>query len=48
MFSYCTSLSSLPDISKWNECKVKDIYEIFYNSSNFIYSKKIKSKFNIK
>ena len=29
MFSYCSSLESLPDISKWNLTNIKDISYIF-------------------
>ena len=29
IFENCTSLSSLPDISKWNTCNVKDISYMF-------------------
>ena len=29
MFSYCSSLSSLPDISKWNTSKVNNMNDMF-------------------
>ena len=31
MFSNCKSLSSLPDISKWNTNNVNDMSYMFYN-----------------
>ena len=31
MFTNCISLSSLPDISKWNTNNVKDMSFMFYN-----------------
>ena len=31
MFDSCESLSSLPDISKWNTNNVKGMSEMFYN-----------------
>ena len=31
MFSDCSSLLSLPDISKWNTSNIKNMNEIFYN-----------------
>ena len=42
MFSNCSSLSSLPDISKWNTNNVIEIYYIFDGCSNTIFSKFIK------
>ena len=30
MFSNCTKLSSLPDISKWNTSNVNDMNKMFY------------------
>ena len=36
MFFGCTSLSSLPNISKWNTNKVKNMREIFYNCSSLL------------
>ena len=34
MFGECSSLSSLPDISKWNTNKVNDISFMFYRCSS--------------
>jgi len=34
MFYECRSLSSLPDISKWNTNKVKDMKFLFYGCSS--------------
>ena len=34
MFSACTSLSSLPDISKWETKNVTNMYCIFYGCSS--------------
>ena len=34
LFSECSSLSSLPDISKWNTNNVIDISELFFNCSS--------------
>ena len=31
MFSFCSSLSSLPDISKWNTNNITDKSSMFYN-----------------
>ena len=31
MFSYCKSLNSLPDISKWDTNKVTNMSNMFYN-----------------
>ena len=42
MFSRCSSLSSLPDISKWNTDN-----DMFDECSNIIFSKIIKSKFEL-
>ena len=33
MFNNCSSLSSLPDISKWNTNNVTDMSYLFYNCS---------------
>ena len=45
MFSGCSSLSSLPDISKWNINKVNYKSSMFSGCSNAIFSKFIKTKF---
>ena len=45
MFGGCESLSSLPDISKWNTYNVTDMDVMFYLSSNMILSSVIKTKF---
>ena len=34
LFKGCSSLESLPDISKWNTGEVVDISSFFYNCSN--------------
>ena len=34
MFRGCSSLSSLPDISKWNANKVNDMSSMFYGCSS--------------
>ena len=34
MFCECSSLSSLPDISKWNTNNVTNMSEMFYNCSS--------------
>ena len=34
MFLYCSSLESLPDISKWNTSKVTDMTSIFNRGSS--------------
>ena len=34
MFSGCSSLSSLPDISNWNTSNVTDMYRMFYECSS--------------
>ena len=39
MFSGCSSLSSLPDISKWNTNKVTGMSFMFYECENLILSK---------
>ena len=31
MFSYCSSLNNLPDISKWNTTNVTNMSFMFYN-----------------
>ena len=36
MFDNCSSLLSLPDISKWNTINVNDMSSIFYNCSLLI------------
>ena len=36
MFANCSSLSSLPDISKWNTTNVKDMDEMFGYCSSLI------------
>ena len=36
MLYECSSLSSLPDISKWNTDNVKDMRYMFYGCSSFI------------
>ena len=36
LFYNCSSLISLPDISKWNTDKVTDISYLFYNCSSLI------------
>ena len=36
LFYNCSSLISLPDISKWNTSKVKDMNGLFYNCSSLI------------
>ena len=42
MFGRCESLSSLPDISKWDTKNVTDMSNMFYNCKLF---KNIPSKF---
>ena len=37
MFSYCSSLSSLPDISKWNTNNVKIMSYMFDNCILILY-----------
>ena len=44
MFSNCSSLSSLPDISKWNTKNVNYMSDMFYNCNPFL---KIPDKFKI-
>ena len=34
MFSGCSSLISLPDISKWNTNNVTNMYRLFYRCSS--------------
>ena len=46
MFHRCSSLLSLPDISKWDTNNVKYMGGKFYGCLNTIFSKSIKSKFN--
>ena len=36
MFYNCSSLSSLPDISKWNTNNVTDMSRMFYNCSSLL------------
>ena len=36
MFDCCSSLSSLPDISKWNTINVKDMSSIFFGCSSLL------------
>ena len=45
MFDGCSSLSSLPDISKWNTNNDTDMSFMFSGCSNTIFSKFIKIKF---
>ena len=45
IFSECSSLSSLPDISKWNIDNIILMSFMFDGSSNIIYSKTIDEKF---
>ena len=47
MFYNCTSLSSLPDISKWNSNNVTDMIFMFDECPNIVFSKVIKTKFNL-
>ena len=47
MFRYCSSLSSLPDISKWDTNNVTNMNEMFYGCLNIIITKIIIKKFNI-
>ena len=44
MFYGCSSLSSLPDISKWNTSNVEDMYYMFHKCKD---SLNIPSKFKI-
>ena len=37
MFDNCSSLSSLPDISKWNTNKVIDMKEMFKNCFSLLF-----------
>ena len=48
MFYGCSSLTSLPDISKWNTNNANYISGMFYECLNIIFSKIIKSKFELK
>ena len=36
IFSHCSKLSSLPDISKWNISNVNDISEMFFNCDDLL------------
>ena len=45
MFSGSSSLSSLPDISKWDTNNVINMRFMFSECSNTIFSKFIKTKF---
>ena len=45
MFLECSSLLSLPDISKWNTNNVTDIRYMFSRCHNLIISEKTKRKF---
>ena len=47
MFNGCSSLSSLPDISKWNTNKVCNMSGMFSGCLNIIISKIISLKFNL-
>ena len=47
MFYECKSLSSLPDISKWNINNVTNMNHMFDECSNIIFSKLIKTKFDL-
>ena len=38
MFANCSSLSSLPDISKWNAIDVKDMDEMFKNCFSLLFN----------
>ena len=53
MFNNCSSLKSLPDISKWDIRNVTDMCEMFHNCSsltslpeisNWVLNKKLKKK----
>ena len=48
LFYNCSSLLSLPDISKWNTNKVTNMGDMFYGCPNIIFSKAIKEKFKLK
>ena len=37
IFSYCYSLSSLPDISKWNTSKVTNMNNMFYEGISLLF-----------
>ena len=45
MFYRCSSLSFLPDISKWNTINVTDMNGMFDGCLNIILSTDIKTKF---
>ena len=45
MFSECKSLSSLPDISKWNTNNVDNMCYMFIGCLDIILSTDIKAKF---
>ena len=47
MFWRCSSLSSLPDISKWNTNKATSMMGMFYGCPNIIISKVIKTKLHL-
>ena len=47
MFGGCSSLSSLPDISKWNTNNITDMSCMFYGCSKLKYSNEIKNKFKL-
>jgi len=47
MFNLCTSLSSLPDISKWNTNNVTDMSYMFYDCNKIKFSEEIKKKFKL-
>jgi len=42
MFDKCSSLSSLPDFSKWNINNVSKISDVFGGCLNIIFSKVLK------
>ena len=47
MFDGCSSLSSLPDISKWNTNNITDMSGMFNGCSKLKYSNEIKNKFKL-
>ena len=48
MLTRCLSLSSLPDISNWDTNNAStNMIDMFYGCSNNIFSKVIKTKFNL-
>ena len=47
MFNRCSSLSSLPDISKWNTNNVTDMSYMLRECLNIIIPKIISTKFNL-